>query len=48
MEMWFKGEMDHECSRGEGAMVVEKGKREESTQENAQGGHFSKAIGIKK
>ena len=35
MEMWLRGETHHRCCRGEGAMVMEKGKKERewSTQE---------------
>ena len=41
-ETWFKGEMDHQCFRGEGAVVVEKDKREKRT----HGEQFPKAIGL--
>ena len=43
--MWFRGETECGCCRGEGTMVIKKGKRERSTQGNAQGEHFPKAIG---
>ena len=31
-DTWFRGETDHECSRGEEALVAKKEKRELSTQ----------------
>ena len=31
VEMWFGGEMDCGCSRGEGVLVVEEGRRVEHT-----------------
>ena len=31
-EMWYRGEMDHKCCRGEEAVVLEKGERKRSTQ----------------
>ena len=37
------GEGDH---RGEGAVIVQKGERERTTQENAQEEQFPKAIGL--
>lgn len=40
---WFGGKMNHRCCGREGAMVVEKGKREGSTQGYPQGEHFLKA-----
>ena len=37
MEIWFRGETDFGCSRGEEVIVMKKGKRERSTQRNIQG-----------
>ena len=45
IEIWFGGEIDHAYGGGEGAQVTEKGERKGSTQENAQGEYFPKAIG---
>ena len=45
-EMWFRGEMDHRCCRGEEAVVLEKGERKRSTQGNTKGECFPKAIGL--
>lgn len=36
VEVWFGGEIDHRSCDGKGAVVVEKGKREGSTQGNTQ------------
>ena len=47
MEIWFRGETNCGCCRGEGAMVTEKGERERSTQGNAQREHYSKATDLK-
>ena len=38
--------MDHGCSGGEVAVVMEKGVIERSIQRSAQGEHFPKAIGL--
>ena len=44
-EMWFGGETDGKCCRGEGALVAEKGEREWSTQGITQGKYFPNASG---
>ena len=44
-ETWYREEMDHGCSGVEGTRVTEKGKRERSTQGDAEGETFPKAIG---
>jgi len=36
VETWLRGEMDHGCCGGEGAIVEEKGKREYSTHGNTE------------
>lgn len=45
-ETWFRGEKDHGYHGGVGAMVTEKGKRERSTQKNAQRESFPIATGF--
>lgn len=47
-ELWFGGEMDHECYGKEESMVTEKRKREGGTQKNVQGEDILKAIGREK
>ena len=43
-EMWFGGETDHRHCTRESTLIVERGKRERSTQGIPQGKHFPKAI----
>ena len=42
----FKGETDCGCCGQEGAAIMEEGKREKSTQGNAQGEHFPKVFAL--
>ena len=46
VEMWFRGEIDPGCYRGEAAVVTEKGESQRSTQGNTQGECFPLTIGL--
>lgn len=43
--MWFGGEIDHGCCRGQGTLVTEEGRREgkRNAQGTAYGKHFPRA-----
>ena len=44
--MWYSGEIDHGCYRGEEVIILDEGKSERTTHKNAQNESFSKAIGL--